>query len=94
MVLVVFSINRLLCCSAYLQPILRRFSSVKPMIIDLLYTDKTQHLSYFFVFVILVYGKDVKALIEQPLEAEPMHPGKNTVTYEARLLKSLLLQLI
>lgn len=47
-----------------------------------------------FFFVILVYGKDVKALIEQPLEAEPMHPGKNTVTYEARLLKSLLLQLI
>ncbi|XP_034314145.1 intraflagellar transport protein 70A isoform X3 [Magallana gigas] len=41
-----------------------------------------------------MYGKDVKALIEQPLEAEPMHPGKNTVTYEARLLKSLLLQLI
>ncbi|XP_056017937.1 tetratricopeptide repeat protein 30A-like isoform X1 [Ostrea edulis] len=41
-----------------------------------------------------MYGKDVKALIEQPLEAEPMHPGKNTVTYEARLLKSLLLQLM
>ncbi|KAH3867121.1 hypothetical protein DPMN_030246 [Dreissena polymorpha] len=30
----------------------------------------------------------------EPLEAEPMHPGKNTVTYEARLLKGLLLQLI
>lgn len=50
--------------------------------------------SEWIFFVILVYGKDVKALIEQPLEAEPMHPGKNTVTYEARLLKSLLLQLI
>jgi tetratricopeptide repeat protein 30 len=37
-----------------------------------------------------VYGKDVKAVIEQPLEAEPMHPGKNTVTYESRLLKNLL----
>ncbi|XP_052264590.1 tetratricopeptide repeat protein 30A-like isoform X2 [Dreissena polymorpha] len=41
-----------------------------------------------------MYGREVKALIEQPLEAEPMHPGKNTVTYEARLLKGLLLQLI
>ena len=40
-----------------------------------------------------VYGKEVKALIEQPLEAEPMHPGKNTVTYEARLLKGILLHL-
>lgn len=50
--------------------------------------------SEWIFFVVLVYGKDVKALIEQPLEAEPMHPGKNTVTYEARLLKSLLLQLI
>ncbi|CAG2206603.1 DYF1 [Mytilus edulis] len=40
-----------------------------------------------------MYGKDVKAVIEQPLEAEPMHPGKNTVTYEARLLKNLLMQL-
>ncbi|KAJ8319124.1 hypothetical protein KUTeg_004215 [Tegillarca granosa] len=41
-----------------------------------------------------MYGRDVKAVIEQPLEAEPMHPGKNTVTYEARLLKNLLLQLV
>ncbi|XP_064601290.1 intraflagellar transport protein 70A-like [Liolophura sinensis] len=40
-----------------------------------------------------MYGRDVKALIEQPLEEEPRHPGKNTVSYEARLLKSLLLQL-
>lgn len=40
-----------------------------------------------------VYGRDVKATIEQPLEEEPMHPGRNTVAYEARLLKSLLLQL-
>ena len=40
-----------------------------------------------------VYGRDVKAVIEQPLEEEPMHPGRNTVSYESRLLKSLLLQL-
>ena len=47
-----------------------------------------------FLFLFTVYGRDVKAVIEQPLEAEPMHPGKNTVTYESRLLKGLLLQLI
>lgn len=47
MVLVAFSINRFLCCSAYLQLIHRRFHSVRAMIIDLLNTDKTQHLSYF-----------------------------------------------
>lgn len=41
-----------------------------------------------------MYGRDVKAVIEQPLEAEPMHPGKNTVSYESRLLKGLLLQLM
>ncbi|KAK3782317.1 hypothetical protein RRG08_027865 [Elysia crispata] len=40
-----------------------------------------------------LYGRDVKAVIEQPLEEEPMHPGRNTVAFEARLLKSLLLQL-
>lgn len=40
-----------------------------------------------------LYGRDVKAIIEQPLEEEPMHPGRNTVAFEARLLKSLLLQL-
>ncbi|KAK2177132.1 hypothetical protein NP493_618g01012 [Ridgeia piscesae] len=41
-----------------------------------------------------MYGRDVKALVEQPLEEEPMHPGKNTVTYESRVLKALLLQLM
>ncbi|XP_071106591.1 intraflagellar transport protein 70A-like [Haliotis cracherodii] len=40
-----------------------------------------------------LYGRDVKAVIEQPLEEEPMHPGRNTVAFEARLLKSILLQL-
>jgi tetratricopeptide repeat protein 30 len=44
--------------------------------------------------IIAVYGRDVKAQIEPPLEQERMHPGKNTVTYEARLLKALLLQLM
>lgn len=40
------------------------------------------------------YGKNVKAIIEPPLELETLHPGKNTVTYEARLLKALLTQII
>lgn len=40
------------------------------------------------------YGRDVKVIIEQPLEEELMHPGKNTVTYEARMLKALLLKLM
>ncbi|XP_043945724.1 tetratricopeptide repeat protein 30A isoform X2 [Protopterus annectens] len=41
-----------------------------------------------------VYGKNVPALIEQPLEEERLHAGKNTVTYEARLLKALLYGII
>ncbi|XP_072037148.1 intraflagellar transport protein 70A-like [Amphiura filiformis] len=41
-----------------------------------------------------VYGRDVKAVIEQPLEEEPIHEGKNTVTYESRVLKSLFSELI
>ncbi|KAA3672981.1 tetratricopeptide repeat protein 30 [Paragonimus westermani] len=41
-----------------------------------------------------LYGRDVKAFIEQPLEAVKIHPGQNTVTYEARLLKALLLEII
>ncbi|XP_033631119.1 tetratricopeptide repeat protein 30A-like [Asterias rubens] len=39
------------------------------------------------------YGRDVKAVVEQPLEEEPLHEGKNTVTYESRILKSLFIQL-
>lgn len=41
-----------------------------------------------------VYGKSVPAVVEQPLEEEKMHPGKNTVTFEARVLKSLFLHLV
>ena len=40
------------------------------------------------------HGTQIKAIIEPPLELETLHPGKNTVTYEARLLKSLLLQIM
>lgn len=39
------------------------------------------------------FGRDVVTVIEQPLEQEPLHVGKNTVTYEARLLKSLFIRL-
>ena len=41
-----------------------------------------------------MYGRNVKAVVEQPLEEEVTHPGKNTVTYESRLLKALMLQLM
>lgn len=41
-----------------------------------------------------MYGKDVAAVIEQPLEEERAHMGKNTVTYEARMLKSLFYDVI
>ncbi|XP_040289154.1 tetratricopeptide repeat protein 30A [Bufo bufo] len=40
-----------------------------------------------------IYGKNTPAIIEQPLEEEKMHIGKNTVTYEARQLKALLYEI-
>uniref|UniRef100_A0A3B4D5C4 Tetratricopeptide repeat protein 30 n=1 Tax=Pygocentrus nattereri TaxID=42514 RepID=A0A3B4D5C4_PYGNA len=36
-----------------------------------------------------LYGRDVPAIIEQPLEEERIHIGKNTVTFEARMIKAL-----
>ncbi|XP_072298791.1 intraflagellar transport protein 70A isoform X2 [Eucyclogobius newberryi] len=36
-----------------------------------------------------VYGKEVPAIIESPLDETHVHVGKNTVTYEARVLKAL-----
>ena len=45
-------------------------------------------------FICLVYGKSVKANIELPFENEPLHPGRNTVSYEARYLKWLLFEII
>ncbi|CAH8502550.1 unnamed protein product [Schistosoma rodhaini] len=41
-----------------------------------------------------LYGRNIKAVIDQPIESQKIHPGQNTITYEARLLKSLLLELI
>ncbi|KAE8282743.1 Tetratricopeptide repeat protein 30A [Larimichthys crocea] len=40
------------------------------------------------------YGKEVPAIIEQPLDEIHIHIGKNTVTYEARLLKALFYEVI
>jgi tetratricopeptide repeat protein 30 len=40
------------------------------------------------------YGKNVKTIIESPLEHTPINMGKNSVTYEARLLKALMLKLL
>ncbi|XP_075941304.1 intraflagellar transport protein 70A [Anarhichas minor] len=40
------------------------------------------------------YGREVPAIIEQPLEETRVHIGKNTVTYEARLLKALFYDVI
>ncbi|NXJ59860.1 TT30B protein, partial [Rostratula benghalensis] len=37
-----------------------------------------------------LYGRNIPAVIEQPLEEKKMHSGKNTVTYEARLLRALM----
>ncbi|NXY31936.1 TT30B protein, partial [Pomatorhinus ruficollis] len=36
------------------------------------------------------YGRSIPAVIEHPLEENGMHSGKNTVTYEARLLRALM----
>uniref|UniRef100_A0A667X134 Tetratricopeptide repeat protein 30 n=1 Tax=Myripristis murdjan TaxID=586833 RepID=A0A667X134_9TELE len=41
-----------------------------------------------------MYGRDEPAIIEQPLEEDRIHIGKNTVTYEARLLKTLFYEVI
>ncbi|XP_066498448.1 intraflagellar transport protein 70A isoform X3 [Hoplias malabaricus] len=41
-----------------------------------------------------MYGRDVPAVIEQPLEEERIHIGKNTVTYEARTIKALFYEVI
>ncbi|XP_028366215.1 tetratricopeptide repeat protein 30B-like [Phyllostomus discolor] len=41
-----------------------------------------------------LYGRNVPAIIEQPLEEERMHTGKNTVTYESRQLKALIYEII
>ena len=49
---------------------------------------------FYLYLYFLVYGKNVAAVVEQPLEEEKMHPGKNTVTFEARELKSLFMRLV
>ncbi|TKC34825.1 hypothetical protein EI555_015012 [Monodon monoceros] len=41
-----------------------------------------------------LYGRNIPAVIEQPLEEERMHIGKNTVTYESRQIKALIYEII
>ncbi|KFP28262.1 Tetratricopeptide repeat protein 30A, partial [Colius striatus] len=41
-----------------------------------------------------LYGRNIPAVIEQLLEEKRMHSGKNTVTYEARLLRALMYKII
>lgn len=39
------------------------------------------------------YGRNIPTVVEQPLQSDSLHAGRNTVTYEARLLKALFLRL-
>ena len=49
----------------------------------------------FITSMFAVYGKDVKASDSLQLnDADAPHPGKNTVTYEARQIKAIMLQLV
>ena len=59
----------------------------------LTHTETSELFNLQFLEQCETYGKSVKTVIEQPLEEVQLHRGKNTVTYEARLLKALLLQL-
>ncbi|ESO08925.1 hypothetical protein HELRODRAFT_74132 [Helobdella robusta] len=54
--------------------------------------DEVLHDCLLFLDHCEFHGRAVPAHVEAPLETEKMHPGKNTVTYEARQLKALLLQ--
>lgn len=44
--------------------------------------------------ILLVHGMQIKAYQEQPLQDARYNQGKNSVTYEARLLKAILLQIL
>ncbi|MBN3280173.1 TT30A protein, partial [Polyodon spathula] len=46
------------------------------------------------LIIFLLRVKNVPAVIEQPLEEYRMHTGKSTVTYESRLLKALIYEII
>jgi len=41
-----------------------------------------------------LHGRNIPAVIEQPLEENRMHSGKNTVTYEARHLRALMYKIV
>lgn len=55
-------------------------------------TDTFFHECIEFLENCETFGKDVRTTIENPLEEPSAEEGKNTVTYEARLLKYLMLQ--
>ncbi len=40
------------------------------------------------------YGHNIPTAVEQPLQQNSIHSGRNTVTYEARLLKALYLRVL
>jgi hypothetical protein len=45
--------------------------------------------------LILVYGREVQTVLENPLAINAkVNTGRYTVTYEARIIKALLLQII
>lgn len=44
------------------------------------------------ILLISVHGRNVKTVIENPLDGLNANDGKNTVAYEARLIKYLLLK--
>lgn len=73
------------CFLSLLENMAKQAIVIKDSIID----DCLQFLSHCEE-----HGKSIKAIIEPPLEIETLHPGKNTVTYESRLLKTLLLQIM
>lgn len=41
----------------------------------------------------VAYGRNIPTMVEQPLQQGSLHEGRNTVAYEARLLKALFLRL-
>ena len=53
-----------------------------------------QYYSVFIFFIFKDYGRNIPTMVEQPLQQDSLHGGRNTVTYEARLLKALFLRLV
>ncbi|XP_067137146.1 intraflagellar transport protein 70A [Centruroides vittatus] len=69
--------------------LLENLSKQVIMVRDIVLNDCLQFLTHCET-----YGRNVRAAAEQPLEEAHVHPGKNTVTYQARVLKALMLELM